>query len=69
METGQAYTLWPVCSEIAAAPPPRQGRITNIPFWQKVEKLAQRFEKIEVLARGAKRGDSFMVGVRGEIDV
>lgn len=41
---------------------------TNIPFWQQVEKLAQRFEKIEALARRAQPGDSFMVGVRGEIE-
>jgi len=41
---------------------------TNIPFWIQVEKLAQRFEEIEKLARRAKPGDSFMVGVRGEIE-
>ena len=41
---------------------------TNIPFWTQVEKLAQRFEKIEQLARRATPGDSFMVGVRGEIE-
>lgn len=41
---------------------------TNIPFWTQVEKLAQRFEQIEQLARRASPGDSFMVGVRGEIE-
>lgn len=41
---------------------------TNIPFWTQVEKLTQRFEQIEALARRAKPGDSFMVGVRGEIE-
>lgn len=41
---------------------------TNIPFWTQVEKLAQRFEQIEALARRAKPGDSFMVPVRGEIE-
>jgi len=41
---------------------------TNIPFWQQVEKLAQRFQKIEQLARRASPGQSFMVSVRGEIE-
>ena len=41
---------------------------TKIPFWKHVEKLAQRFEKIEALACRAQPGDSFMVGVRDEIE-
>jgi len=41
---------------------------TNIPFWTQVQKLAERFEQIEELARRASPGDSFMVGVRGEIE-
>jgi len=41
---------------------------TNVPFWTQVEKLAQRFPKIEKLARRARKGQSFRVGLRGEIE-
>lgn len=41
---------------------------TNIPFWQQVQKLAERFEKIEALARRATPGDCFLVPIRGEIE-
>ena len=40
---------------------------THVPFWTQVEKLAKRFVQIEQLARTSKPGDSFMVGVSGEI--
>lgn len=41
---------------------------TQVPFWTQVEKLAQRFPKIERLASTARRGQSFLVGLRGEIE-
>ena len=41
---------------------------TNVSFWIQVEKLAHRFPKIEKLARRARRGQSFLVGLRGDIE-
>lgn len=41
---------------------------TNIPFWHQVQKLAKCFPEIIARAQRASPGDSFMVGVRGEIE-
>ena len=42
---------------------------TNIEFWQQVQKLAKCFPEILALAQRAKPGDSFLVKVKGKIEI